>query len=103
MKTKTMIAAALIASTGFGTAALAQQTRPALTGQEKTVRYHHDQQEKAWNEQRLNHGRTTESATFGAPNRQTFGRERAQEEAAPSSFGVPGSGAAFYNYSPPKD
>ncbi|RIY01311.1 hypothetical protein D3218_08060 [Aureimonas flava] len=101
MKTMTMIAAALIATAGFGNAALAQQTKPMLTGQEKAVRYQHDQQEKMWDQERLASGRTAQSATYGAPNRQSFGRTGTQAEpknAAPASFGIPGSGAAFYNH-----
>lgn len=97
MKTMTMIAAALIATTSFGGVALAQQTKPTLTGQEKAMRYQHDRQEKMWHDQQMRAGRSQSSATFGAPNRQSFGQQ--PEDAAPSSFGIPGSGAAFYNYS----
>ena len=102
MKTMTVIAAALIATTSVGTAAMAQQTKPTMTGQEKAMRYQHDRQEKAWHEQRMQSARASDSATYGAPNRQSFGRGQAPaepENAAPSSFGIPGSGAAFYNYS----
>ncbi len=102
MKTMTVIAAALIATSSLGSAALAQQTKPTFTGQEKVARYQHDRQEKRWHEQRMQSARASESATYGAPRRQSFGRTGAPtepENAAPSSFGIPGSGAAFYNYS----
>ncbi len=100
MKTTAMIAAALIATTGFAGSAMAQQTKHVMTGQEKAVRYQHDRQEKMWDQQRKQGVRSADSATYGAPNRQSYGRSQAQqpEDAAPSSFGIPGSGAAFYNY-----
>ncbi|WP_279477861.1 hypothetical protein [Aureimonas sp. SK2] len=101
MKTMTMIAATLIATAGLGTVAQAQQTQPMLTGQEKAVRYQEDQRQKAWDEQRMQRGEAAESSTFGAPNRQSFGRSDAGEAAvteAPSNFSVPGSDAAMYSY-----
>ncbi len=80
MKTMTMIAAALIASGSFATAAMAQDTKHTLTGQEKTMRYQQDQREKMWNQERLRSGRVTTSNSYGMPNRQNPGRPRAARE-----------------------
>lgn len=101
MKTMAMIAATMIATAGLGTVAQAQQTRPMLTGQEKAMRYQHDQQEKLWDAQRKQPRVMTESSTFGAPNRQSFGRADAENatETAPVLV-VPGSGAALFSYNP---
>ena len=53
-----------------------------------------------WNQERLRSGRVTTSNSYGMPNRQNPADRAQPENASPSSFSVPGSGAAFYNYDP---
>ncbi|WP_182085620.1 hypothetical protein [Aureimonas sp. ME7] len=98
MKKMAIIAAALIGAAGMGTAATAQTTR---AGQEKAVRYQHDQQQKVWHEQRVQSGQPLARGTYGAPARSNFGGTEADSsgiEQAPKNLSIPGSGTAIYSY-----